>query len=127
MTITVKPVNDAPVANDDFYTTDEDTVLTVTAPGVLANDYDVDGDNLTVTLKTDVSHGTLILNGDGSFVYTPDENWYGTDSFVYNLISYPNINAEVGPMKQQSPSQLSLSMTRLWQWTMNTAPLTKPR
>ncbi|MGI6260130.1 MAG: Ig-like domain-containing protein, partial [Anaerolineaceae bacterium] len=94
VTITVKPVNDAPVANDDFYTTDEDTVLTVTAPGVLANDYDVDGDNLTVTLKTDVSHGTLILNGDGSFVYTPDENWYGTDSFVYNLISYPNINAE---------------------------------
>ena len=92
--ITVTPVNDAPVANDDFYTTDEDTVLTVAAPGVLSNDYDVDGDKLTVTVKTDVNHGTLVLNGDGSFVYTPKENWFGTDTFVYNLISYPSITAE---------------------------------
>ena len=44
MTITVDAVNDAPVAVDDGYATDEDTPLTVTAPGVLANDTDVDGD-----------------------------------------------------------------------------------
>ena len=94
VTITVTPVNDAPVAVDDAYTTNEDTVLTVAAPGVLANDYDVDSDNLTVTVKTNVSHGSLVLNGDGSFVYTPNENWFGTDTFVYNLISYPSVTAE---------------------------------
>ena len=44
MTITVTPVNDAPVAVDDSYSTDEDTPLTVAAPGVLGNDSDVDGD-----------------------------------------------------------------------------------
>src|SRR2546422_8411905 len=47
VTITVTPVNDAPVAaNDDSYTTPEDTLLMVSAPGVLANDSDVDGDTL---------------------------------------------------------------------------------
>src|SRR5206468_10518020 len=47
VTITVTPVNDAPVAaNDDTYTTPEDTQLTVSAPGVLANDTDADGDTL---------------------------------------------------------------------------------
>ena len=47
MTITVDAVNDAPVAANDSYTTTEDTPLTVAAPGVLANDTDVDGDALT--------------------------------------------------------------------------------
>ena len=49
VTITVTAVNDAPVAGADAYSTDEDTPLTVTAPGVLANDTDVDGDDLTQT------------------------------------------------------------------------------
>jgi len=43
VTITVNAVNDAPVANPDSFTTNEDTPLVVTAPGVLANDTDVDG------------------------------------------------------------------------------------
>lgn len=94
VTITVTSVNDAPVADDDSYTTDEDTVLTVAAPGVLVNDSDVDGDELSVTLKTNVTNGVLVLNGDGSFTYTPNENWSGTDSFVYTLVSYPSVTAE---------------------------------
>src|SRR5204863_380897 len=70
VTITVTPVNDAPVAaNDDNYTTPEDTQLTVSAPGVLANDSDVDGDPLTAMLVTGPTHGTLTLNSDGSFSY----------------------------------------------------------
>jgi hypothetical protein len=89
VTITINPVNDAPVAVDDAYTVAEDNVLTVTAPGVLENDYDVDGDALSATLRTNVSHGVLVLLSDGSFTYTPDPDFFGTDSFTYNLITYP--------------------------------------
>jgi VCBS repeat-containing protein len=76
-------VNDAPVAQDDSYTTDEDTPLVVPAPGVLGNDYDVDGDSLTAVLVSGPAHGTLTLNSDGSFTYTPAENFCGEDSFTY--------------------------------------------
>src|SRR5436190_24269831 len=72
VTITVTPVNDAPMAvNDDSYTTPEDTQLTVLTPGVLANDSDVDGDALSAVLVSNPSHGTLTLNGDGSLIYMP--------------------------------------------------------
>ena len=50
VTITVGAVNDAPVAGDDSYATPEDTLLTRTAPGVLANDSDVDSGSLTAVL-----------------------------------------------------------------------------
>ncbi|TLM65623.1 MAG: tandem-95 repeat protein, partial [Actinobacteria bacterium] len=84
VTITVTPVNDAPVAVGDSYSTAEDTTLTVAAPGVLVNDTDVDGDPLDAVLDTDVSNGTLTLNADGSFTYVPDADWNGTDSFTYH-------------------------------------------
>ncbi len=60
MTITVNAINDAPVAVDDAYTTDEDTPLTVAAPGVLGNDTDVDGDPLTAVQVTAPASGTLV-------------------------------------------------------------------
>ncbi len=82
-TITIDPMNDAPVANDDAYTTPEDTLLTVVAPGTLGNDGDVDGDTLTATLLTGASNGTVTLNPDGSFEYVPDADFNGTDSFTY--------------------------------------------
>jgi VCBS repeat-containing protein len=50
---------------------------------VLANDTDADGDNLTAVLVSGPSHGTLTLNADGSFNYTPDANFNGSDSFSY--------------------------------------------
>ena len=72
VTITVTPVNDAPVAANDSYTTNEDTLLTIAAPGVLANDTDVDsGDARTAIVVTDPAHGTLSLSADGSFTYSP--------------------------------------------------------
>jgi VCBS repeat-containing protein len=83
VSLTVVAVNDAPVANPDSYSTDEDTALNVTAPGVLGNDTDVEGDPLTAVLDTGVTHGTLTLNGDGSFDYTPDADYNGPDSFSY--------------------------------------------
>ncbi|MHA2333881.1 MAG: tandem-95 repeat protein [Candidatus Hodarchaeales archaeon] len=83
VTITVNPVNDAPVAADDYYTTDEDVTLIVGGTGVLTNDADIDLDALTVSLKSVPSSGTLVLNSDGSFTYTPDPNFNGVDSFTY--------------------------------------------
>ncbi|MDI9640123.1 tandem-95 repeat protein [Geitlerinema splendidum] len=81
--ITVGAGNDAPVAAADSYTTLEKTTLILKAPGILDNDSDIDGDNLTVRLVEDAIHGTLTLNSDGSLIYTPDEGFSGTDRFTY--------------------------------------------
>ncbi len=81
VTITVTPVNDPPVAMPDAYVTSEDTPLNGTS--VLANDFDVDGDPFTAILVTGPAHGTVNLNGNGAFVYTPASNYNGADSFTY--------------------------------------------
>src|SRR5207237_1299828 len=71
VTITITPVNDAPVATNDSYSVNQDTPLTLAAPGVLANDSDVDGDSLTAALGTGPINGTLTLAPNGGFTYTP--------------------------------------------------------
>ena len=84
VSVTVLPVNDAPVAVSDAYRVRESHVLQVAAnAGVAANDFDPDGDTLDVRLVDGTSHGTLQLQSDGSFVYIPDENFLGPDSFTY--------------------------------------------
>ena len=75
--------NQAPVAAGDAYSTAEDTALTVAAPGVLGNDSDPDGDSLSAVAGSGPSHGSLTLNANGSFVYTPAANYNGSDSFTY--------------------------------------------
>ncbi|MBF4193775.1 beta strand repeat-containing protein, partial [Mycolicibacterium phlei] len=86
VTISVTSVNDAPVAGTDTYTVNEDTVLTVpVGTGLLANDTDVDGGTLSATLTTEPAHGTVTVNTDGSFTYTPVANYNGTDSFTYTV------------------------------------------
>jgi hypothetical protein len=85
VTITVTPVNDPPRAVADAYTTGQNTDLSVTGPGVLANDVDVDGDPLTVELVSGPANGALTLNPDGSFDYVPRPAFRGTDSFVYRV------------------------------------------
>ncbi|MBC7128925.1 MAG: tandem-95 repeat protein, partial [Thermoplasmatales archaeon] len=79
----VNVINSPPVANNDYYSTNEDTQLVVNAPGVLGNDSDIDGDTLTAILVSSPSHGSLTFNSNGSFTYTPDANYHGTDSFTY--------------------------------------------
>lgn len=81
--LTVNPVQDPPVATDDVFSTLEDTKLIVTCDCVLINDYDPDGDPLTGTLVQDVSHGTLTFQPDGTFVYMPDQDFFGVDTFTY--------------------------------------------
>jgi uncharacterized repeat protein (TIGR01451 family) len=80
---TLVGVNRPPVAAPDGYTVDEDTVLTVSVPGLLANDLDADGDRLSAVLVSSPAHGTLAFNADGSFVYRPATNYFGPDSFTY--------------------------------------------
>ena len=83
VTINVVPVNDAPIAVDDAFTVLEDTQLIIAAPGVLANDVDLEGGPLRAVLVSGPSNGTLVINNDGSFTYTPDVDFSGPDSFVY--------------------------------------------
>jgi hypothetical protein len=84
VTINVTAVNDPPVAqDDDFYTTPENTTLTIGAPGVLGNDNDPDNDSLTATVVSNPSVGTLTLNLDGSFTYVPETDYTGPVTFTY--------------------------------------------
>jgi hypothetical protein len=83
VTITVTAVNDIPVASNDSFLVIEDNSLLVDAPGVLANDNDLDGGPLTAVLLSTTANGTLNFNLDGSFNYSPNANFNGTDTFTY--------------------------------------------
>lgn len=78
--VTVNHINRAPTAANDSFTTDEDTTLQA---NVLTNDSDPDNDTLTAHLISGPQSGSLSLNSDGSFVYTPYPNSYGQDWFTY--------------------------------------------
>lgn len=82
VTITVTPVNDAPVAAPDNYLTNGS--LTVPAGnGVLANDSDVEGAELTAELHTDPVEGSVNLKSDGSFTFTAAAGFEGQATFTY--------------------------------------------
>jgi len=77
--------NCSPFAVEDSYSTNMDTPLQVPAGGILQNDGDPDGDSLTAIKVSDPSNGTLTLNSDGSFSYTPASGFAGNDSFKYKV------------------------------------------
>ncbi|WP_077337870.1 Ig-like domain-containing protein [Pseudocolwellia agarivorans] len=81
----VGSLNSDPIGINDTYTLDEDEVLI--GSSFLNNDTDSDGGTLTASTTpfTNVSNGTLIINTDGTFIYTPNANYNGTDSFSYRL------------------------------------------
>jgi serine protease AprX len=82
VSITVNPVNDAPVVVDDGpFDTSEDIGITI---AVLANDLDPDGDVLSVTSVTNGSNGIATLSGN-NVIYTPNVDWNGTDNFTYTV------------------------------------------
>jgi hypothetical protein len=85
VTINVAAVNDAPLAVTDVYETHVGVALTVPAPGVLSNDTDVEGNALTAEIASPVAptSGTLTLNANGSFTYTPAAAFVGAASFTY--------------------------------------------
>jgi uncharacterized delta-60 repeat protein len=78
-------VNNPPFPNSDSYNTAVNTPITVNAPGVLANDNDANGDPLTAALVVNPTSGSVVLNANGSFTYTPAPNFKGTDTFEYTV------------------------------------------
>ena len=84
VTVTITGAQNQPVAADDDYSILHGHQLTVNAlSGVLANDTEPDQNGLTAAVATGPSHGSLSLNIDGSFIYTPDAHYYGDDTFTY--------------------------------------------
>ena len=88
VTLTVSPVNDAPVAGDDGgvgFVTSEDVGFTT--GDVTANDSDVDHPVVasSVAVVSSVTDGDLVDSGDGTFTYTPDAEFFGTDAFTYTI------------------------------------------
>jgi hypothetical protein len=101
VTVTVGPVNDAPVANDDVATTNEDVAVSIQ---VLANDTDPDGDSLTIDSFTQPANGAVADNGDGTVTYTPDPDFNGEDTFTYTILDgngetdTATVTVNVGPV-----------------------------
>ncbi len=80
--IVVSLQNQPPTA-DDVYSIVQGVQQKVSAPGILANDSAASGQTLSSILVSDPGNGSLMLNADGSFSYTPLNNFVGTDSFTY--------------------------------------------
>ena len=83
--VTITIINSAPAATDDNYSTNKNVPLNVATPGVLANDADPDADSLSAVLDSTTTNGTLTLNSDGSFTYTPNADYVGNDTFTYHV------------------------------------------
>lgn len=83
VSITILPVNDAPTAIGDAFSTAYGRALNVRAPGVLRNDSDVEGDPISAMLVSPTEHGALFLEPDGAFSYMPDPDFVGWDAFTY--------------------------------------------
>ena len=84
ITITVTPVNDAPVAADDTAAAAEDQPAAIAGAALTSNDTDVDGDALTVTAVSDPAHGTVALTA-GTVTFTPDPDFIGAAGFTYTV------------------------------------------
>jgi len=89
VSITVSPVNDPPVANDDTATTQEDTPVKI---DVLTNDADIDNvgrylylDTLSLTAVSQGTNGSVTINPDSTLTYNPNANFYGSDTFTYTI------------------------------------------
>ena len=78
-----RPPSPELAADADAYATDYETPLTVPAPGVLEGDTDADSDPLVAGQTSDPAGGSVTLNQNGSFTYTPDAGFVGTDTFTY--------------------------------------------
>jgi VCBS repeat-containing protein len=114
--ITVAPENDLPVAASDNYSVGPGGTLTVPVPGVLANDTDPDSPTMSPLLASGPSHGTLTLNGNGSFTYIHDGSETTSDSFTYfasdgtlnSNIATVSITVTPGPVNHPPVAQAQL-------------------
>ena len=98
-TYTLAEAQEAPVANGDAYETEVNASFTNAAPGILSNDTDASGDTLSAMLVAPPGNGALLsFSDDGSFVYQPDSDFTGTDTFTYKVTdgNRESISATVG-------------------------------
>ncbi len=104
----------SPSAVDGSVSGNEDTVI---VGNVLSNDSDVDGDTLTASLVSGPTNGSLTLNADGSFSYTPDADWNGTDSFTYTAndgaldSNVATVTITVNPVDETDPDDSGSTTT----------------
>ncbi len=116
-TLNVQAVNDVPVAGSDSYATSEDGSVMAPAGALLGNDTDADGDALVTLLAAAAEHGTVALGRDGSFVYTPKTNWWGTDGFDYVVedgnggAARARVTVVVNPVNDAPVNVLPVSLT----------------
>ncbi len=103
--------NQAPVAFDNAYGVDEDNqllgnvIVDDTGTGV---DNDPDGDGVSIFSSTDVSHGVLVLNTNGSFTYVPAADYCGPDSFTYVITDDP---PAIPPAMTSNTATVSITVT----------------
>jgi hypothetical protein len=105
-TVTVNEVDEPPTAMNESDLALVDMPLAVSAPGVLANDFDTDSPLLSAVLVSGPSHGSLALALDGGFVYTPTQGFTGVDSFVYGVsdgVSVVNATMTIQVIQEGSP------------------------
>ncbi|MDD9923031.1 MAG: Ig-like domain-containing protein, partial [Boseongicola sp.] len=103
-----------PIAGDDLYTVDRNGILDVGyAGGLLRNDFDPNGDDLSTVQENGPANGTLTLTGDGEFVYTPNLGFVGTDSFTYHVTD--GTESSPGVARISNSATVSITVT-------NTAP-----
>jgi hypothetical protein len=91
--ITVRPPNTAPVANNDNYIGTKNTVLNIAAPGLFGNDADDVAFTLDAFDAASVHGGTVVVNTDGSFSYTPATGYVGIDTFTYRIKDTPGLTS----------------------------------
>ncbi len=114
----VYAINDAPVAVNDTATTAQNTPVTLTVAGLLANDTDVDHDVLAVTAVNGATHGTVSLSG-GNVVFTPTAGFSGAASFGYDIsdgnggTSHGTVAVTVTPVVTPPPPPPSSGFIRL--------------
>lgn len=101
-TVTLTVLATAPTAAGESHSLAENTVLTVSAPGVLGNDTDPGGKPLTAVLLGAPQNGTVVLQANGGFTYTPRANFYGADGFTYQASNGSSASA---------PATVSLTVT----------------
>jgi len=127
--LAVLAVNQAPTANNDSYSTHHDTTLNVPAPGVLSNDTDPENNVLSAIGVTGPAHGSLTLNTNGSFVYTPTGGYIGADSFTYKAndglldsnVATVNINVQGDAQNFYAISEVTTYGTRTGSFANTTA------
>ena len=93
VTLEVTSVNDAPIAVDDSFSTIDTTVLVISQDALLANDDDVDGDTLTITIVEGPLNGQLTVGADGGFEYLAEAGFAGLDTFVYQVADKENLTS----------------------------------